>query len=188
LPLPKPHLRDHCLEVRASISLSDAQVASQAIIAHVQNVIGEKQKRIAAYMPVRGELDVMPLCNVLHDEGHEMCLPVIGAKDQPLTFRHWTKNAPLIAGTHGIKIPEGSGEIVPEILLVPLVAFDTHGHRLGYGAGYYDRTLAALRKENAQLLAVGIGYARQQVEHVPADPWDQTLDAVVTEQGLTRFR
>lgn len=137
---------------------------------------------VAGYWPLGSELDVRPLLLHLHEAGRTAALPVSGPKGTPLTFRAWTPDAPLREGRFGIREPAAeSPEVVPAVLFVPLLAFDRRGHRLGYGAGYYDRTLAGLRARGP-VLAVGVGFAAQEVDSVPHGPYDQPLDRIVTER------
>ena len=144
---------------------------------------------VSGYWPVKEEIDVKPLLQILHKRGHVCGLPVIVAKHTPLSFKHWDPEKPLVEGKWGIPVPpEDAAEMTPELLLVPLLAFDAQGNRLGYGAGFYDRTISKLRSRAARRpLAVGIGYAAQEVEHVPCDETDERLDWVVTEQSAKRF-
>jgi 5-formyltetrahydrofolate cyclo-ligase len=124
------------------------------------------------------------LMRALASRGHELALPRIVAKGAPLAFHLWREGDALIAGRHGIAEPDaGAPAAAPQILLVPLLAFDPAGHRLGYGGGYYDRTLAAL--EN--VTAIGVAYAGQEVPDLPRQEHDRRLNFLVTEQGLRRF-
>lgn len=142
---------------------------------------------IAGYWPVGDELDVRPLMERLHGRGHALCLPVVVAKGRPLLFRRWRPGDALVPGGLGIPVPgEGAGEVRPDLLLVPLLAFDRGGHRLGYGAGFYDRTLALLRL-GGPVTAVGVGYDAQEVPAVPRDALDQPLDWIVTERRALRI-
>ena len=142
---------------------------------------------VSGYVPVRGEIDVMPLLHALHAAGHALALPVVAAREAPLVFRRWRPGMALEKGAFGIPVPPATApEVRPEVVLVPLVAFDAQGHRLGYGGGYYDRTLAALRAQG-RVLAVGCAHAGQEVPHIPALDTDQRLDLVLTEQGARWF-
>lgn len=148
--------------------------------------------RVAAYWPTGSELDVRPLLLHLFEAGHICALPVVAEQEQPLVFRAWTPEAVLIAGRFGIMEPTGDAdEVVPSVLLVPLLAFDRVGHRLGYGAGFYDRTLLTLREQalrgGSPVLAVGIGFAAQEVPLVPCDEYDQKLDWMVTEHSALKI-
>jgi 5-formyltetrahydrofolate cyclo-ligase len=142
---------------------------------------------IAGYWPIGDELDVRPLMERLHVRGCALCLPVVVAKGRPLLFRRWRPGDALVPGGLGIPVPgEGAGEVRPDLLLVPLLAFDRGGHRLGYGAGFYDRTLALLRSDGP-VTAVGVGYDAQEVPAVPRDALDQPLDWIVTERRALRI-
>lgn len=156
--------------------------ASHAVRARVLAEVPLPAGPVAGYWPLGSELDVRPLLLHLHAAGRVAALPVSGRKGTPLTFREWTPDAPLREGRFGIREPAAdAAAVVPAVLFVPLLAFDRRGHRLGYGAGYYDRTLAGLRACGA-VLAVGVGFAAQEVDAVPHGPYDQPLDWVVTER------
>ncbi len=144
---------------------------------------------VSGYWPVRDEIDVRPLLAELARRGHACGLPVIIGKGKPLAFRRWKPEVPLVAGRWDIPIPPAEAEeVVPELVIVPLLAFDRTGRRLGYGAGFYDRTLALLRgREGARVFAAGVAYAAQEVEEVPADESDERLDFVVTEAEAIRI-
>lgn len=138
---------------------------------------------VAAYMPIGSEIDCRPLLDKIMAEGAPVCLPVVAGADKPLTFRRWSPGDPLVTGPMGIAEPPASAETVsPEVLLVPMLAFDRRGYRLGYGGGYYDRTLKALR-EGGEIVAVGVAFAGQVRDTVPITEDDQRLDWIVTETG-----
>jgi len=123
----------------------------------------------------------------LDRRGHPIALPVVRGRGQPLVFRRWQPEDTLEARPMGLSEPSPAArELVPEILLVPLLAFDREGYRIGYGAGYYDLTLAALRARGA-VLAIGVGYAAQAVERLPRSEEDERLDGVVTEECAMHF-
>ena len=140
---------------------------------------------ISGFRPIRTEIDVTPLMQALHAAGHRLCVPVIEGKGLPLKFREWAPGAEMVEGAFGALVPASGDWLEPQLLIAPLLAFDTAGWRLGYGGGFYDRTLEALRAKR-RTLAVGFAYAAQQVEDVPREPTDQRLDAIVTENGLIR--
>lgn len=143
---------------------------------------------VSAYWPMGSELDPRPLLERLHGEGLTLLLPVTRGRHRPLLFRRWRPGEPLVPGGFGTSVPpETAAEGRPDILLVPLLAFDARGYRLGYGGGYYDRTLRALRNANPALTAVGYAFAAQMVERVPHHGGDERLDWMVTERGATRF-
>jgi 5-formyltetrahydrofolate cyclo-ligase len=141
---------------------------------------------VAGYWPVGGELDCRPLLNWFDAAGWGCALPVVAGAAGSLRFRRWQPGAPLAAGAWGIPEPVVSApEVRPTVVLVPLLAFDRAGHRLGQGGGHYDRTLALLRAR-ASVLAVGLAFALQEEPALPAAPHDQPLDWVVTEVGALR--
>ena len=143
---------------------------------------------VAGYSPIRSEIDPAPLMQELAARGMRLALPVITARDSPLGFRLWAANDKLLRGPLGILEPSpDAAEIVPDIVLVPLAAFDPLGHRIGYGAGHYDRTLARLR-DSKKIIAIGLAFAVQEIETIPALPHDVALDYVLTETQLFDFR
>ncbi len=137
---------------------------------------------LAGFWPIGTEIDIRPLLHALHASGHPVLLPVTPLRGQPLTFLRWRPGDILQPERFGTFSPVGEPG-VPDVLLVPLLAWDGQGRRLGYGGGYYDRTLAALPGRRA----IGCAYAAQRVPEVPAGPYDVPLDAVATEEGLTWF-
>ena len=143
----------------------------------------DEPRVISGYAPIRSEIDPMPLMRALAAAGHRLCLPVIEAAGRPLAFRAWAAGAAMEQGPFGAAIPTDGAWLEPQVLLVPLLAFDRRGFRLGYGGGFYDRTLECLRGRGA-VMAVGLAYAAQEVARVPTEPTDQRLDAILTEAGL----
>lgn len=143
---------------------------------------------IAGYWPIGTEFDVRPLLTHLA-KAHTIVLPVTPQDRLQLSFRRWTPDAPMEKGPFGTRHPvgEAGGEIepaVPTVVLVPLLAWTHGGHRLGYGGGYYDATLTALRADNPALRAVGVGYEGQRVDTLPIEEHDEPLDFILTERGL----
>lgn len=142
---------------------------------------------VSGYMAFRDEADPGLLLQLLEQRGHVIALPAIVGKAQPLRFHRWRAADALQDHAYGVKEPLSTAEVVaPDVLLVPLLAFDASGFRLGYGGGYYDRTLAALRAAKP-IKAIGIAYAGQEVEAVPHDGHDQKLDGLLCENGLRYF-
>jgi 5-formyltetrahydrofolate cyclo-ligase len=136
---------------------------------------------VAGYWPIRDEIDIRPLLLELHRRGHAIGLPVTPPRGYPLDFRRWTPGAAMMPGRFGTVHPDGE-PLVPGLVLVPLLAFDRRCFRLGYGGGYYDRTLAALPGATA----IGCAYALQEVKDVPVEPHDIRLHAIATERGVIR--
>lgn len=142
---------------------------------------------IAGYWPMRDEIDVRPLLVRLHAMACRVALPVVVGRGRPLVFRVWRPGQPLEAGPLGTRHPGSSAtRVVPDVVLVPLLAFDGGGGRLGYGAGFYDRTLVRL-KTLRKTEAVGVAYAGQRVPSVPKGRFDHPLDRIVTERGPARM-
>ncbi len=143
---------------------------------------------VSAYWPMGSEIDTRPLIEALYLRGHAIGLPVTLRRGEPLVFRSWTPRVSLVPGGFGTRIPgPDRPELRPEVLLVPLLAFDRRGFRLGYGGGFYDRTLAQLRAASP-VCAIGLSYAGQEVPKVPCDEHDQRLDWIVTEAETIEIR
>jgi 5-formyltetrahydrofolate cyclo-ligase len=141
---------------------------------------------VSGFYSSSGEIDVLPALSWFAERGHPTSLPVVPGRNLPLKFRAWRPGQAVITGVLGIPMPAAdAAEIVPEIVLVPLLAFDRHGHRLGYGGGYYDRTLAGLRAQHL-VFAIGVGFAFQEMDAVPIALGDQRLDAIATELWAER--
>jgi len=142
--------------------------------------------RVSAYIAMRSEADPAMLVDEARARGAVILLPRV-QKNMPLHFHRWEKGAALVPAPFGLKEPAKDWpQEDPDILIVPLLAFDASGHRLGYGGGYYDRTLQALRAKK-KIIAVGLGYSGQQRDDLPNEPHDETLDMVVTEKSTLRF-
>jgi 5-formyltetrahydrofolate cyclo-ligase len=155
--------------------------AAQA--AYLSEVLaGYRGVPVAGYAPMRTEIDPLPALAEAAAHG-PVGMPVIKAKATPLDFREWSPDCAMIEGTFGAYIPASGEWIEPEIVIVPLVAFDRHGGRLGYGGGFYDRTLERMRARRPTL-AIGFAFAAQEADELPLEPTDQPLDLIVTEAGI----
>ena len=142
---------------------------------------------ISGYAAIRDELDPEQLLVSLSVNGNSIALPATLGRGHPLEFRQWDPGSKLEPGDFSVPVPdENSPVLVPDVLLVPLLAFDLRGYRLGYGAGYYDRTLAELRRERG-VAAIGLAFDIQQVENVPHDRYDERLDWVLTPSGARKI-
>lgn len=138
---------------------------------------------VSGYAPMKSEIDPGPLLTRLSQSGHSIALPVVEAADRPLRLRRWLPGDKLVAGQFGTRHPGADAEdLTPDVLIVPLVAFDSEGYRLGRGGGFYDRTIEELKSRGA-LLTVGLGFSAQNILRVPREPHDQRLDWIVTEEG-----
>ncbi len=146
---------------------------------------GYRGVALAGYMPIRTEIDPLPA--MAEAAAHGMVgVPVIAGEGLPLRFSRWTPDCALIDGPFGARIPADPAYFEPEILIVPLVAFDAAGNRLGYGGGFYDRTLEQLRARRATLV-IGFAFDAQEAEALPQEPTDQPLDMIVTESRVVTF-
>ena len=141
---------------------------------------------VSGYLPFRTEIDPLPAMTELHNDGRSVCVPVVARPGLPLLFREWIPGAALRRDAHGIEVPVEDSRIEPRVIVAPLLAFDREGARLGYGGGYYDLTLEALRRAGAAV-AVGFAFAGQETTSVPSDSGDQRLDIVVTENEVIRI-
>jgi 5-formyltetrahydrofolate cyclo-ligase len=188
LEMQKTTLRAAALARRDALSGAQRDAAAQAVAARGLPVAIRPGMVVSGYSPIRSELDPIPLMRALAAQGALLALPVITARDRPLTFRAWNPGDRLARGPLGIfEPPPEATEIIPDIVLVPLAAFDRFGHRIGYGAGHYDRSLAPLRAAR-NIVAIGVGFAAQEIEAVPVLPHDVALDYVLTETQSFDFR
>lgn len=146
---------------------------------------GYRGAPLAGYMPIRTEIS--PVATMAEASAHgPVGVPVIRGAGQPLWFSRWEPECEMVEGPFGAFVPALGTEMVPEILIVPLVAFDRQGGRLGYGGGFYDRTLEGLRARGP-VLAIGFAFSAQEAEGLPLEPTDQPLDMIVTEKGVLTF-
>lgn len=158
---------------------------SSQIEAHLAGLVQTRSPGIIAFCwPMKGEFDARPLIVRLLEGGWQAALPVAERNATPLVFRPWSPSATMVTDLFGIPVPETPETVLPAIVLVPLVAFDDAGYRLGYGGGFFDRTLAGL---NPRPLAVGVGFEVGRVATVHPQAHDIPMDAIVTETGIRRF-
>ncbi|MEI6558899.1 MAG: 5-formyltetrahydrofolate cyclo-ligase [Rhodospirillaceae bacterium] len=179
----KPALRRQARAARAAASAAGGEAAAQAVCRTVlDRRLVPAGATVGGYWPIGRELDARPLLGALGAAGCWCALPVMVGPAQPLRFRLWRPGEPLVPGPGGIPEPaEGAPELLPEVLLVPLLGFDAAGHRLGQGGGYYDRTLAAMRAAGGTVRAIGLAFAVQEFPALPVAGHDQRLDWIVTE-------
>jgi 5-formyltetrahydrofolate cyclo-ligase len=171
-------------------ALSDAQRAAAALAIAARGLPFEFAPGgiVSGYSPIRSEIDPVPLMRALAEKGARLALPAVMARGKSLAFRAWSAGDRLMLGPLGILEPSpAAAELIPDIMLVPLAAFDRAGHRIGYGAGHYDYTLAHVRKVKP-IVAIGVAFAVQEIEAVPALPHDVALDYVLTETRAFDFR
>lgn len=149
-------------------------------------VLQDTEGPVSFFWPIRTEIDTRPVMRAL-SKTRQVCLPVTAGRSA-LSFREWRPDAVMSADGFGVPFPAEGAPVVPAVLVVPMLACDPFGHRLGYGAGHYDRTLAALRPKG-RVTAIGFAYEAQRVaEPLPIEPTDEPLDLLVTERGVTHFK
>ena len=184
----KADLRATALAARDALSGEQRSAAGLALAARGLPLEIAPGTIISGYSPIRSEIDPVPLMRTLAAQGARLALPAVMARGKSLAFRAWSPDDRLMLGPLGILEPSpAAAEIIPDIMLVPLAAFDRLGHRIGYGAGHYDFTLAHLRKVKP-IAAIGVAFAVQEIETVPALPHDVALDYVLTETKVFDFR
>ena len=170
---------------RNHLDINEAAAAAKLAM-HAESLIDRFGKGIyAAYFPIRSELSPLDLLARLADLGCATALPVTPAEGQPLRFHRWAVGDPLDDGPYGTKQPPADQPLCrPDVILAPMLAFDSAGWRLGYGGGFYDRTLAGLRGAGHHLSVIGIAYDGQKLDKIPVGPHDMPLDAVLCPAGL----
>jgi len=179
----KPALRESARARRANLARACPDFGAR-IAGFVDDLAVAKGAVVSFYWPMGDEADPRALAHALAARGHRLALPVVVAKKSPLHFREWREGDPLVVHPFGMHEPGAQAQTVtPDVLLIPLLAFDAQGTRLGYGGGFYDRTLASLAAKRA----IGIAYAGQEVAELPCHDHDHPLDAVITENGVRRF-
>jgi 5-formyltetrahydrofolate cyclo-ligase len=184
----KVELRAAAQERRDALPANERKAAAEAIAARAFPVVIVPRVVISGFMPLKSEINPLPLMQKLAAAGARLALPAIAGRGETLIMRAWDFDAPLDRGQWGIREPKADApEVEPDILLVPLLAFDRAGYRIGYGAGYYDMTIHRLRGLKV-VTAVGIAFAAQEVPKIPTTPRDERLDLVLTEREVIDLR
>src|SRR5262245_5881887 len=184
----KADLRRAALQRRDQLDAEVRAAAARTVASQVLPIELAPGAVVSGFSPIRSEINPMPLLRRLAEAGAQLALPTIVARGTPLSFRAWMFGQELQRGQWGIREPKGDArEVHPDFLIVPLAAFDRRGNRIGYGAGYYDLTLTALRAMKP-IVAVGIAYAVQEIDAVPVLPHDAPLDLVLTEREVIDCR
>ena len=184
----KTQMRQAVFARRDALPPAERQAAAEAIAARAFPLPIQPGVIVSGFSPIRTEINPMPLLRRLEAAGASLALPVVAGKGKPLIIRAYTFGQELNAGVWGIREPKDDApQVDPDILIVPLAAFDRRGNRIGHGAGYYDMTIARLRALKP-IVAVGIAHAAQEVAEVPATERDERLDLVLTERDVFDFR
>jgi 5-formyltetrahydrofolate cyclo-ligase len=186
--IQKAELRTTAQTRRDALPADARKAAAEAIAARNFPLNITPGTIVSGFMPLKSEINPLPLMQKLAESGARLALPAVAGRGKPLIMRAWEFGAPLDRGQWGIREPKpDAAEVEPDILLVPLLAFDRAGYRLGYGAGYYDMTIHRLRALQP-VTAVGIAFAAQEVPKIPTTPRDERLDLVLTEREVIDFR
>jgi 5-formyltetrahydrofolate cyclo-ligase len=184
----KAALRREAMARRDALPADARKAAAEAIAVRPFPLAIAPGTIVSGFMPLKSEINPLPQMRKLAEAGATLALPVVAGRGKPLIMRAWQWGEPLADGVWSIREPKPeAAEVEPDILLVPLLAFDRAGHRIGYGAGYYDLTIAQLRARKA-VTAVGLAFAAQEVPAVPATPRDARLDLVLTERAVIEFK
>jgi 5-formyltetrahydrofolate cyclo-ligase len=184
----KKELRGAALALRDALSPTLRAAAAETIAARAFPVKVAPGMIVSGFSPMKTEINPIPLMRKLADAGAGLALPCIVGRGHALIMRAWNFGAALESGQWGIREPTpDAAEVAPDILIVPLVCFDRAGHRIGYGAGYYDMTIRALRARK-KIVAIGIAFTAQEISKVPATERDERLDLVLTERETIDFR
>jgi 5-formyltetrahydrofolate cyclo-ligase len=184
----KSALRGEAVARRDAMPAKERHAAADVIAARPFPLPIAPGAIVSGFMPLKSEINPLPLMRKLAEQGAGLALPVVADRGKPLVMRAWAWGESLGSGVWGIREPKPeAAEVEPDILLVPLLAFDRLGHRIGYGAGYYDRTIAHLRSRKL-VTAVGLAFAAQEVPTVPVTPRDAPLDLVLTEREVIDLR
>jgi 5-formyltetrahydrofolate cyclo-ligase len=183
----KQALREEALARRAALRAAAPDAASRMAQNFIASIPLSPKAVVSAFVAIGEETDPAPLVDLLHRRGHPIALPRVVRKGEKLAFHLYEPGTSLVPGVFGLSQPARDWpEAVPDVLVVPLLAFDAGGNRIGYGAGFYDLTLAALRASR-NILAVGYAFAGQEVPDVPHRESDEPLDWIVTEVGARKF-
>lgn len=175
--------RERLIALRMALSPAERRAKGETIAAALQEIVAERPGILGVYWPFRAEFDPRPLIESIVAGGREVALPVVVDRKGPLEYRAWAPGEALVAGVWDIPVPEKQEIVLPAMVLAPVVGFDRAGYRLGYGGGYFDRTLASM---DPRPLAIGVGFAMQAIETIHPQSFDIPMDMVVTEAEVRR--
>jgi 5-formyltetrahydrofolate cyclo-ligase len=175
--------RERLIALRQALPADERRRWGERIAAELRALLAERPGTLGVYWPFRAEFDPRPLIDWVVAEGRRVALPVVVDKRGPLEYRAWRPGERLVDGVWKIPVPEKRDIVTPAIILAPLVGFDAAGYRLGYGGGYFDRTLAVL---SPRASAIGVGFGVQELATIHPQPFDVPMDLIVTENGARR--
>lgn len=183
--------RERLRDLRMALSASERRASGEALVRHLKRILQDhfdaaRGMIFSAYWPIKGEPDLRPLMAELHEAGVKIALPLVETRSAPLTFRRWTPATRMVHGVWNIPVPPPEAPaVMPDVALAPLVGWTEDGYRLGYGGGYFDRTLAALRPKP---LVIGVGFEAAKLATIYPQPHDIRLDMILTEAGIRTGR
>ena len=182
----KSDIRKDYLSRRNKVDNKYSKYVSYEISKFAEEIVNSfVSSNIAGFYPFRNEINVLPLLKKLGELGSLICLPVIREDNSFLIFKKWSNNTKMVTGKYGIlEPPESSENIIPDLLLVPLLAYDVSGNRIGYGGGFYDKTLQYLHSKNIDFISIGVAFKFQECDYIPSEKHDIKLNAILNEDGL----
>ena len=192
LIISKAECRKNTKKIRSDIYNNISKDYIYKISDHLSNIIDEnlksnssENKNIAFFLPIGSEVEVDKVFDKFISKGYNICLPCVIKKDHPLVFKEWQQGMELIEESYKTKAPnESAKEVMPDVIIVPFLSFDDRGYRLGYGGGFYDRTIANIK---TKVITIGVGFEGQKLPQVPTDEYDQTLDYIATEECIYKI-
>lgn len=181
----RKEVRERLIRERLAMDPDARKRHGERIVQGLLEAVGELRGRtISAFCPIRGEPDLTPFLEMLASRGGRCALPVVVGAEKPLVFRTWAPGAPLELGVAGVPVPtKDAPVVVPQVVIAPVVGFDRAGYRLGYGGGFYDRTMAALGRD---VHFLGAGFLQSALDTIHPQPHDVPLEVMVTEEGVFR--
>ena len=187
----KQKLREISKKERDKIFLSEGSIFSKIISEHFNTWFKTQKfiRNLAFYYPINSEVDPFPIVKSLKNSSLNFCLPIVKNQNSPLIFREWRESSKLIKSNFGVKIPDEGKLLEPDLIVIPLLSYDDNGSRLGYGGGYYDRTLFYFRKINKKkIFTMGLAFSCQKYSgKLPTEINDEKIDSVLTEDGFQFF-
>ncbi|MEE2695138.1 MAG: 5-formyltetrahydrofolate cyclo-ligase [Pseudomonadota bacterium] len=174
-------LRKSCLKSR--ILVKNKKFKEKRIIKNIECLINQNDLPISAYFPVKSEVNLLPLMKSFQKKERKICLPIIITDNSYLLFREWKLNCKLVTEKYKIRVPINSNLLEPRILLIPLLGFDSERNRLGYGGGYFDRTISFLEKKN-KILKIGVAFDEQERKKIPTTKFDKKMDTIITQSRI----
>lgn len=183
----KKQMRLELLNKRNAFAIEQGIKSSKKIVKHLSDkfLTSENENKIfSLYYPIKNEVDIRSFMFDVYENKSIACLPVIKEKNQPLIFAKWSLETVLVKKTYNIFEPSIIEEVIPDVMIMPLLGFDKNGNRIGYGGGYYDMTINKLKKEGKKSLLIGAAFSVQELETIPYEKTDQRLDYIITEKKI----